>query len=52
MDFSAPHIGFVLASYLLTAVVVGGLVIAILATDRGRARELERRKNAGSSHDR
>ncbi|HMT15212.1 MAG TPA: heme exporter protein CcmD [Aestuariivirga sp.] len=51
MDFSATHIGFVIAAYALTAAVVGGLILAILMTDRARARELDRRKQAGLPHD-
>jgi heme exporter protein CcmD len=50
MDFAAPHIGFVIASY---AVTLAGLLILIVATvtrDRKLAREaanLEGRKGRG-----
>ena len=34
MDWSAPHIGFVLASYGFSAVVLGGLIAALLIQNR------------------
>lgn len=42
MDFSANHVGFVIASYALSLVFLGGLVIATLARDRMLRREVER----------
>jgi heme exporter protein CcmD len=34
MDFSASHIGFVIASYALTFVCLAALVLSILMKDR------------------
>jgi heme exporter protein CcmD len=34
MDFSAPHAGFVIASYIITAIVLVGLVIVIWLAQR------------------
>lgn len=42
MDFSANHIGFVLASYALTAAFVGGLILRILVKDRKLRAEADR----------
>jgi heme exporter protein CcmD len=42
MDFSANHIGFVIASYALSVVFLGGLVIATLGRDRKLRAEAER----------
>lgn len=51
MDFSAPHAGFVVASYALSAVLIAGLVIYVIARDRslrGEANRLDaRRRKAG-----
>ena len=49
MDWSAPHIGFVLASYGFSAVVLGGLIIALLVQNRAakqRLSALEERQTA------
>jgi heme exporter protein CcmD len=42
MDFSANHIGFVLASYGLSIAFIGGLVIQVLVRDRKLRAEAER----------
>jgi heme exporter protein CcmD len=49
MDLSAPHMGFVIASYALSAVFICGLTIRILLRDRklraeAAALESQRRK--------
>ena len=41
MDFSANHIGFVLASYALSFVFIGGLITATLLRDRRLRAEAE-----------
>lgn len=41
MSFTAPHIGFVLMSYGFSAVVLGGLTLAILWQSRAMARRLK-----------
>ncbi len=35
MDLSAEHLGFVIAAYALSAILLVGLVIYIFARDRG-----------------
>jgi len=42
MDFSANHIGFVIASYALTLVFLAGLTTSILLRDRRLRAEAER----------
>ena len=42
MDFSANHIGFVIASYALTFVFLTGLIIATLGRDARLRAEAER----------
>ena len=57
MDFSAPHIGFVISSYAITFVVLGVLALWIFARARSVARRLrqledegvERRRKTGRS---
>ncbi|MBC8037895.1 MAG: heme exporter protein CcmD [Rhizobiales bacterium] len=44
MDFAAAYTGFVIGAYGLSALVLGGLVIYILAQDRALRAELDRRK--------
>jgi heme exporter protein D len=39
VDFSNPHVGFVVASYAITAIVLAGLVGWVI----GRGRNLDRR---------
>jgi heme exporter protein CcmD len=41
MDLSAPHMGFVIASYALSAVFICGLTIRILLKDRKLRAEAE-----------
>ena len=52
MDFTAPHLGFVLASYGLSAVLILGLVVYVLQRDRKLRAEAERlernRRKAGA----
>ena len=42
MDFSANHIGFVIASYALSVVFIGGLIIQVLLKDRKLRAEAQR----------
>jgi heme exporter protein CcmD len=45
MDMSAAHTGFVIAAYGLSGIMLVGLIVYILARDRGlsaEARRLER----------
>ena len=42
MDFSAPHAGFVVASYALSFILIGGLTVRILLRDRRARAEAER----------
>ena len=42
MDFSANHIGFVIASYALTLVFLAGLIATTLLRDRKLRAEVER----------
>jgi heme exporter protein CcmD len=42
MDFSANHIGFVIASYALSFVFLAGLIITTLGRDRKLRTEVER----------
>lgn len=42
MDFSASHIGFVIASYALSAALIGGLVARVVLRDRKLRAEAER----------
>ncbi len=42
MDFTANHIGFVIASYALTAVFMVGLTLRVLLRDRKLRAEAER----------
>jgi heme exporter protein CcmD len=41
MDFSANHLGFVFASYALTAVCIVGLILQVLMRDRKLRAEAE-----------
>ena len=40
MDLTAPHIGFVIAAYLLSAGILGGLVLWVLMRSRDLARRV------------
>lgn len=42
MDFGANHIGFVLASYALTVIFIGGLILSVIVKDRRLRAEAER----------
>ena len=42
MDFSAPHVGFVIASYLLSLVLIVVLTIWTLGRDRRLRHEAQR----------
>jgi heme exporter protein CcmD len=42
MDFSATHIGFVIASYALSFVFLAGLIVSTLLRDRKLRAEAER----------
>jgi|GEM_PF-2807061 len=42
MDFSANHIGFVIASYGLSAVFLAGLILATLGRDKALRAQAER----------
>ena len=49
MDFSANHIGFVLASYAISVLMIGGLILQVLRRDRklrGEATRLEAQRKA------
>ncbi len=58
MDFSAPHMGFVISSYAVTLVALCGLAVWIFARARSVARRLrqledegaERRRNTGQGN--
>lgn len=52
MDFTAPHIGFVIAAYALSAVLLAGLTLSILLRDRRlrkEAAQLERHRGKGAA---
>ena len=40
MDYSAPHMGYIYASYALTAVVMIGLLVWVMARSRRLTAEL------------
>ena len=42
MDFGAPHIGFVIAAYVITAGVLIGLCVKTFASLKARERELSK----------
>lgn len=42
MDVTASHIGFVIASYGITALFIGGLVLQVVMRDRKLRAEAER----------
>lgn len=42
MDFAANHIGFVIASYALTFIFVGGLIVSVILRDRKLRAEADR----------
>ena len=48
MDLAAKHVGFVLASYGVAALLIGGLILAILIRARGVRRRLAELEAAGA----
>lgn len=42
MDFGAAHAGFVIAAYAVSGAVLGCLLVATLARDRWKSRELQK----------
>jgi heme exporter protein CcmD len=42
MDFAAKHIGFVIASYAVSAIFIGGLIVQVLLRDRNLRAEAQR----------
>lgn len=48
MDFSAPHAGFVIASYLVTFIVLLGLVLATWLRQRRAREQLKTLEERGS----
>ena len=40
MDFAAPHIGFVVAAYGISAAVIAGMVIAVIMRYRSTTRHM------------
>jgi heme exporter protein CcmD len=49
MDFSAPHVGFVIAAYALSAALLVGLTLVVIFRDRALRREaakLERQRGS------
>lgn len=42
MDFTASHLGFVFASYVITVVCIGGLILQVVIKDRKLRAEAER----------
>ena len=40
MDFAAPHIGFVVAAYGISAAVIAGMIAAVLMRYRSTTRHL------------
>jgi heme exporter protein D len=48
MDFANPHVGFVVASYAITFVVLGGLIGWVIARGRSLDRRLARLEAEGA----
>lgn len=48
IDFSAPHIGFVIACYAITLVVLAGLALWIFARSRAITNRLEQLQRDGT----
>ena len=42
MDLSAPHMGYIIGSYALSAILIVGLVVYVIARDRSLRAEAER----------
>jgi heme exporter protein CcmD len=49
MDFTASYVTYVLLSYAVSALVLGGLALYILRSDRAVQRELKSRDKAKSA---
>jgi heme exporter protein CcmD len=47
MDFSAPHAGFVIASYMITTIVLVGLVVVIWLGQRRALNQLKTLEERG-----
>jgi heme exporter protein CcmD len=47
MDVTAAHVGFVIAAYVLSAAVLGGLAIETVLRLKARERELDRLEKSG-----
>jgi heme exporter protein CcmD len=48
MDFAAPHIGFVLAAYGLSAIVLGAVTASVVMRYRSTARRLGELEASGA----
>ncbi|WP_337659971.1 heme exporter protein CcmD [Anderseniella sp. Alg231-50] len=48
MDFSAPHMGFVISSYAVTIVVLGALALWIFSRARSVTRRLQQLEDEGA----
>jgi heme exporter protein CcmD len=48
MDWSAAHLGFVIAAYLLSFAVLGGLIGFVVRRDRRLARDVELLEKQGA----
>jgi heme exporter protein CcmD len=44
MDFTAPHAGFVIAAYAISALVLAAVIIAVVGRDRKMRRDLDRQQ--------
>ncbi len=52
MDFSAPHIGFVIASYALSGIFICALTVWVIVRDRSlraQAERLDRQRRRGDA---
>jgi heme exporter protein CcmD len=47
MDFSAPHAGFTIAAYAVSALVLAALTLVILLRSRALRRDIERSRPSG-----
>ena len=44
MDFTAPHAGFVIAAYAISAFVLAAVIISVVGRDRKMRRDLDRQQ--------
>jgi heme exporter protein CcmD len=44
MDFNAPHAGFVIAAYAISALVLAAVIISVVGRDRKMRRDLDRQQ--------